>query len=179
MFYSVPFEYVHDDVDVRITDALIEVYFNEHRIASHRRLTGAIGQRSMHDDHMPEHHRRYLNHTPKQILAWAKTIGPHTTRYVEHILAQQVEKKALKWLATLRHIAAKETDQALEEACHTLMSVAKEPSNTLLKSLLARAKKQHASRNDHTAKPADHHQTDAQFGFARGAGYFGGKNNEK
>lgn len=35
MFYSVPYEYVNDEVEVRITDNLIEVYFNEHRIASH------------------------------------------------------------------------------------------------------------------------------------------------
>lgn len=174
MFYSVPFEYVNDDVDVRITDALIEVYFNEHRIASHPRLKGEMGQRLINEDHMPEHHRRYLNHTPKQVLAWANTVGPHTYSYVEHILAKHVEKKALKLLATLKNMASKETDERLELACHTLMSVAKEPSNTLLKSLLARHRQQSAPLNDRTDS-----RTDQSFGFARGASYFGGKTNEK
>lgn len=69
MFYSVPYEYVNGEVEVRITDNLIEVYFNEHRIASHKRLRGDIGQYSTNIDHMPDNHRRYLNHTLKKIYS--------------------------------------------------------------------------------------------------------------
>src|SRR5699024_12267428 len=58
MFYSVPYEYVNDEVEVRITDYVIEVYFNEHRIASHKRLKGDVGQYSTNIDHMPDNHRR-------------------------------------------------------------------------------------------------------------------------
>ena len=78
MFYSVPYEYVHDEVEVRITDHLIEVYFNEHRIASHKRLRGDIGQYSSNIDHMPDNHRRYLTHTPKENLLWSEDIKTNT-----------------------------------------------------------------------------------------------------
>src|SRR5699024_7490512 len=148
MFYSVPYEYVNDEVEVRITDYLIEVYFNEHRIASHKRLKGDVGQYSTNIDHMPDNHRRYLNHTPKENLSWAEAIGPNLYMYVENILSSNTEKKALRLLSTLRNIASKWSPEELESACHTLMSVAKEPTNTLLKSILDRAKKRKNELNN-------------------------------
>src|SRR5699024_788644 len=53
MYYSVPYDYVREQVDVRLTTDLIEVYFKEARIASHKRLIREIGQFSTHTDHMP------------------------------------------------------------------------------------------------------------------------------
>ena len=38
MYYSVPYEYVQSQVDVRISKDLIEVYFKDMRIASHKIL---------------------------------------------------------------------------------------------------------------------------------------------
>ncbi|WIV11090.1 IS21 family transposase [Proteiniborus sp. MB09-C3] len=46
MYYYVPYEYVQSQVDVRITKDLIEVYFKDMRIASHKILLGEIGQYS-------------------------------------------------------------------------------------------------------------------------------------
>src|SRR5690625_598675 len=53
MHYSVPYDYVREQVDIRLTSDLIEVYFKEARIASHKRLYGEIGQFSTIKDHMP------------------------------------------------------------------------------------------------------------------------------
>lgn len=172
MFYSVPYEYVNDEVEVRITDNLIEVYFNEHRIASHKRLRGDIGQYSSNIDHMPDNHRRYLTHTPKENLLWAEDIGPSTYDYVDYILSNNVEKKALKLLATLRNIASKSSLEELEAGCHTLMSVAKEPTNSLLKSILSRAKKRKKALNTDSKASIIEEQTDSKYGFVRGAAFW-------
>ena len=40
MYYSVPFQYIKEKVDVRITETTIEIFFNHSRIASHRHLYG-------------------------------------------------------------------------------------------------------------------------------------------
>ena len=40
MLYSVPYEYIKRKVDVRVTGTTIEVFYNQSRIASHRRLYG-------------------------------------------------------------------------------------------------------------------------------------------
>ena len=38
MLYSVPYEYIKRKVDVRVTDTIIEIFYNHNRIASRRRL---------------------------------------------------------------------------------------------------------------------------------------------
>ena len=35
MFYSVPYQYIKNKVDVRITDTTVEIFYNHNRIASH------------------------------------------------------------------------------------------------------------------------------------------------
>ena len=42
MNYSVPFEYIRQKVDVRLTRATVEVFYNGNRICSHPRLYGAL-----------------------------------------------------------------------------------------------------------------------------------------
>lgn len=60
MQYSVPYEYIRQKVDVRLTKNTVEVFFNQNRIASHRRLYGHPGQYSTVETHMPESHQKHL-----------------------------------------------------------------------------------------------------------------------
>ena len=53
MYYSVPYQYIKNKVDVRITDTTVEIFYNHNRIASHRRLHGRSGQYSTVTEHMP------------------------------------------------------------------------------------------------------------------------------
>ena len=57
MFYSVPFQYFRERVDVRLTDTIVEIFFKNERIASHRRLIGRPGQYSTVQAHMPKEHQ--------------------------------------------------------------------------------------------------------------------------
>lgn len=65
MFYSVPFEYINQQVDIKLSDNLIEVFFKHIRIASHKRLYGKYGQLSTVRDHMPDNHKLYVDQTPE------------------------------------------------------------------------------------------------------------------
>ena len=56
------------------------------------------------------------------------------------------------------------------------MSVAKEPTNSLLKSILSRAKKRKKALNTDSKASIIEEQTDSKYGFVRGEAYFGGKN---
>jgi transposase len=49
--YSVPFEYIRRQVDVRVTKNMIEVLYEGHRICSHPRLEGPQGQYSTIEAH--------------------------------------------------------------------------------------------------------------------------------
>lgn len=59
MHYSVPYELIGKEVDVRVTDSTIEIFYNQERVASHKRLHGRKGQYSTIQEHMPEKHQRY------------------------------------------------------------------------------------------------------------------------
>src|SRR5690625_3176005 len=107
MYYSVPYDYVRESVDVRLTTDLIEVYFKESRIASHPRLKGDLNQFSTNINHMPDHHRLYVEHTPDNNRKWAESIGPSMVQFVSYILDKNPEKKALTMLSTLRNYSTK------------------------------------------------------------------------
>jgi hypothetical protein len=53
MYYSVPYEYIKYEVDVRITRKIIEKFYKNFRIASHIRLEGKDGQLSTIPEHLP------------------------------------------------------------------------------------------------------------------------------
>lgn len=170
MYYSVPYEYARESVDIRLTTDLIEVYFKETRIASHKRLKGDVGQYSTNIDHMPDHHRSYVEHNPENSSKWAATIGPCTEKYVAYILENHVEKKALQILNTLQNLTKKYAVEELEQAITTLLEISSNPSNTVLKGLLERTKQTSKAKNkpkkSTTASTENH-------GFTRGAAYFG------
>ena len=87
MLYSVPYEYIKRKVDVRITDQVVEIFFNHNRIASHRRRYGRKGQYSTITEHMPEDHQKYLEWNGDRFRKWAERIGSNTCKVVNAILA--------------------------------------------------------------------------------------------
>ncbi|GAA4068882.1 Mu transposase domain-containing protein [Amphibacillus indicireducens] len=78
MFYSVPYELIGKDVDVKVSDSIIEIYFNHMRVASHQTLYGKFGQFATLKEHMPPNHRLYLEQTSEEALKWASNIGEST-----------------------------------------------------------------------------------------------------
>lgn len=55
-----PYEYIRHQVDVRLTSKAVEVFYHNHRIASHVRVRNQEGQVITVLDHMPEKHQKYL-----------------------------------------------------------------------------------------------------------------------
>jgi transposase len=53
IYYSVPYEYIKYKVDIRLTASMVEVFYQNTRIASHRRLYGHPGQYNTVIEHMP------------------------------------------------------------------------------------------------------------------------------
>lgn len=87
MQYSVPYEYIKQKVDIRLTRSIVEVFYNNTRICSHKRLYGYPGQYSTMEIHMPEDHQKYIKWNGERFIEWAEKIGPNTTVTVKSILA--------------------------------------------------------------------------------------------
>ncbi|WIK66141.1 IS21 family transposase [Globicatella sanguinis] len=168
-YYSVPYEYIQSQVEVRLTQDLLEVYFNQGRIASHKRIHGDIGIYSTNKDHMPDHHRLYLDHTPDSSRNWAQTIGPATQALIDKILAQQVEKRALRMIAGIQRLKEQHSLAIIEQTSEILLDIAKQPTLSTFKQII----KEETNRPTH--QEAVQQKQDEQHGFVRGADYFGRK----
>ena len=86
-YYSVPYEYIKQKVDVRITRNMLEVFYGGNRIASHVRLHGRDGQYNTITDHMPPNHQKYLEWDGTRFRKWADSIGACTGAVVDAILS--------------------------------------------------------------------------------------------
>jgi transposase len=87
-FYSVPYHLVHELVEVRSLPATVEIFHQGQRIASHQRARGH-GQMMTQNEHRPKSHQAHLEWTPSRMVHWAGTMGPHTARLFERILADK------------------------------------------------------------------------------------------
>jgi transposase len=86
--YSVPYNLVHELVEIRSTATTIEILHKSTRVASHLRSRGS-GQVITNEEHRPQSHRAHLEWTPSRMIHWAETIGPNTARLFERILADK------------------------------------------------------------------------------------------
>ena len=79
--YSVPYVYTGVLAGVKIMEDLVEIYYQDHKIASHQRLHHEHGL-SMEHSHLAPEHKKYVEWTPAKILQQAEGIGPHATAFV-------------------------------------------------------------------------------------------------
>jgi transposase len=87
-YYSVPFQLVKRQLDVRCTATTVEVFNRGKRVASHRRSFDR-GRHTTVVDHMPKAHRRYAGWTPERLIRWATSTGEATARVVDAILSSR------------------------------------------------------------------------------------------
>lgn len=172
MFYSVPYEYINRQVDIRLSETLVEVYFNHMRVASHKRLYGKFGQLSTMRDHMPDNHKLFVDQTPEAAIEWANSIGSYTLKVIEYILdTAQIEKQALQSIFSLKKSERKYTKYEIERACKMVISITQRPTVKSIQTLLKNNKKNDAEQ---TLKQ-NTEMTENNYGFTRGASYYGGK----
>lgn len=69
--YSVPFDLIGEEVDIRLANNTVEVFFHGSRVASHPRA--GVQQRDpiTRLDHMPAEHRKYLAYNADEFIKWA------------------------------------------------------------------------------------------------------------
>jgi transposase len=169
MHYSVPYEYIKHKVDIRITQNVIEVFFNNHRICSHPRLHGRPGQYSTVTEHMPKDHKKYTQWNAARFIAWGEGVGPSTAITVKAILSShKVEQQGYRSCMALLKLADKYSITRLEAACHKALSYTPKPSFQSIKTILTTGQDKVTVEK---APPSI--DSSASHGFTRGAGYYG------
>lgn len=168
-FYSVPFEYLGEEVEIRATQLTVELFYHHQRIASHRRLWGKDNYATV-TDHMPPDKIFFTDWNRDRFLAWAEKTG-HATRLVVQAILERaiIEQQAYRSCFGVLSLQDKYGAQRLERACSILLSRTPSPSYQQLKGIL--------EKNLDAAEPAKPNETikgKPKRGFQRGADYFGG-----
>lgn len=168
MNYSVPYEYIKHQVDVRLTRTAVEIFFAGTRVASHLRLYGRPNQYSTVEAHMPPDHQAYLQWNGERFLRWAEQIGEHTTAVVRLFLtAHKVEQQGYKSCMALLKLSDRYSPVRLENACRKALSFTTSPSLKSVQSILNSGQDKLSSEEPCTQKeePRAHRVT-------RGAEYY-------
>jgi hypothetical protein len=136
-YYSVPYDYIKCVVDVRVTRNIIEVFYKNIRIASHKRSNKSGGDFSIISNHMPRDHRKYASFDKKFILEWGATTGPSTLLTIERILeSYPTGKQGLKSAYALMKLADKYSIERIEKACERVLSNTPRPKLKSVQTIL-------------------------------------------
>lgn len=138
MNYLVPFEYIKQKVDIRLTQATVEVFYGGNRICSHPRLYGKFNQYSTIQEHMPPDHQKYVQWNGDRFVQWAGKVGNYTQAVVCAILSSyKVEQQGYKSCMGLLKLADKYTPDRLENACKRALEYTPRPSLKNIQAILA------------------------------------------
>ena len=145
--YSVPFDLIGEQVQIRLTRDLVEVYFKGSRMTSHKRLAAYSVQPIVKPEHMPDRHREYLSCNADEFRIWAKNVGKSAEEIVRHFLSSgSVEEQGYKACVSLRKLGNRHGKQKLEAACERMLAFSSSPSIRTITMLLRNSKEQDNSK---------------------------------
>lgn len=174
--YSVPFDLIGEEVQIRLTKNTVEIYFNGSRVTSHKRLESYSVQPVVNTDHMPENHRKYLRYNAEEFRRWAADVGKCTESVVEHFLEMgKAPEQGYKSCVNLVKLSERYGKKKLESACERMLTLSSSPSLRTITTILKNNKMQ--EKDAAKSIPED---SCNKYGITRGAAYFrkGGADNE-
>ncbi len=122
-YYSVPFQYRHEVVEVRATASIIEIFRKGKRIASHPRGF-AVNKASTLPEHRPKNHRDYGDWPPQRIIDWAHKVGPSTGSLIKIIMdRQQYPEQSYRTCFAILRLAKLYSEERLESACTRALAI--------------------------------------------------------
>jgi len=116
-YYSVPYQHLHKEVQIRATAQVVEVYLKGERIASHVRDDRPYDYTTL-PEHRPESHRAYLEWSPERFIRWAERSGPLTAEMVRRIMERrQHPEQGFRASLGLMRLGSRYGGERLEAAC--------------------------------------------------------------
>jgi transposase len=122
-YYSVPYQLVREQVDIRLTSSTLEVLFKNRRVASHKRDYHQGGFTTLRE-HMPKSHQRYLDWTPSRIIRWAGKNGPKTKKLISQILDSRPHpEQGFRSCLGIMRLSTRYDPERLEAACERALLI--------------------------------------------------------
>ncbi len=116
-YYSVPFRYIGQSVEVQYNSDTVEIYYQSQRIAMHKR-SYRKGAYTTNEEHLSSSHKFYKDWSPKFFLSLAKKLGPNTEAYIGKLLGQDTYPEIVyKQCLGIIHLKSEYTVQRVDKAC--------------------------------------------------------------
>jgi len=165
-YYSVPYEYIGRQVNLRTTRNIVEIFYDGLRVCSHiKELSGK--KYVTEPSHMPENHQKHGEWNADRFREWAKRIGPETFAVIQFLLTStKIEEQSYKTCNALLHLSGKYSRDRLEAACKRVLEFSPRPSYKAVESVLK------SGAEPAQEKKAGKDGVAIQYGFLRGANYY-------
>ena len=167
--YSVPYRFVGKQVDLKVTDSMIEIYCGHERISSHKRFPSYVRNRyDTYPEDIPERFQR-TEWNEHNIRQWAASIGKQTLEVIDRIFKSCLtSEKGINPALSVLKLSKKYSAERLETACTMALEHVSVPRYSHLRAILSAGK-------DEDYKPVKQQENEpAPTGFLRGAAYYGG-----
>ena len=116
-YYSVPYQLVSQQLDVRVSATTVECFAKDKRVASHLR-SFCRGGHTTQSEHMPRPHREYAQWTPERLVQWARKTGPSVAGLIEVVMATRVHPQhGFRSCLGILRLGQRYGSERLEAAC--------------------------------------------------------------
>jgi transposase len=155
-YYSVPHALIKKQLDVRITQNIIECFYRGQRVASHRR-SQQKGRHTTVPAHMPESHRQAGEWTPQRLANWAAKTGPATEKLITTVLtSRQHPQQAYRSCLGILRLGKAYGDARLEAACRRALILGSHSYKSIESILKHRLDDKPLAEQQELALPEDH-----------------------
>ena len=134
-YYSVPYQLIKKEIDIRASASIIECFFKNKRVAAHSRNRRKGGHTTI-PEHMPKPHQEYLEWTPQRLINWADKIGGFTSAVVNAVMSSRPHpQQGFRSCLGILRLGKRYGKDRLEAACERAMTI-KSASYKSVKSIL-------------------------------------------
>lgn len=118
-FYSVPYRLIHQRVEVRASERMVEVYYKGKPVAVHPR-NFRMGRFSTLREHMPDNHKFFVDLSTEKLIQQAEAVGTHTSTLIQAALqAKTIPQQAYRTCLGIIRLGGKYPALLLEQACQS------------------------------------------------------------
>lgn len=116
-YYSVPWKHKGRRVTIIYTATMVEIYYNNMRIASHSRDRTVNGYSTIEEHRAPQH-KFYADWSPQKFINWGHKVGTSVKIMIEKILkSRQYPEQAYKVCLGILNLPKKYGDDRVNSAC--------------------------------------------------------------
>jgi transposase len=150
-YYSVPYQLVSQQLDVRVSARTVECFSKRQRVASHLR-SFRRGKHTTQLEHMPRSHRDYTEWTPERLVRWARQTGPSVADLIEVVMATRAHpQQGFRSCLGILRLGQRYGEDRLKAACQQALELG--TSYRSVQSILAEGLDRIAATETPTAPP--------------------------